>query len=110
MAVDERLHPWNTTGPMELPFTDSAGRRWTVIDYMVPGLPGSKKKRVPISNWRAEGRAFVPVDRDGPVMLYAFDAAPNRYADTRTLEDQLHFAKPVHASAAERLNGGRDRT
>lgn len=106
MPDDDRVHPWNTTGPMELDFTDRAGNRWTVIDFMVPGLPGSKKKRVPISNWRADGRAFVPVEHEAPIMIYVFDAAPNRYADPRCLEGQLQFARPLHASAADRLNGG----
>jgi hypothetical protein len=99
-------HPWNTSGPMEIPFTDSAGNRWTVIDFYVPGLPGSTKKRVPISNYRAEARAFIPVDREGPIMIYAFDFVAQRGVDVRNLESCLRYAKPLNATPGERLNGG----
>ncbi len=43
-------------------YTDTDGQTWTVIDYR---LENRKKKRVPLGDRRAEGRAFVP--DGGPV-------------------------------------------
>jgi hypothetical protein len=88
---------------MSLAFTDASGQSWEVIDFKAEI---GRKQRVPLCNWRAEARAFVPVGREGNVMIYAFGAAPARWSDARTLNDQLHFAKPVGSSPGERLNGG----
>jgi hypothetical protein len=81
-------------------FRDSADREWKIVDYRVVDF---KKKRVPLGDWRAEGRAFVPIDRDGPVMIHNFGYTPYRDTDNRTLQRQLDVAKPSTASAAERM-------
>lgn len=48
------------------PFTDAAGRGWHVYDYkIVNSGPLEKKRAVPIGDWSAEYRAFVPVNREG---------------------------------------------
>jgi hypothetical protein len=67
-------------------FTDSRGRRWTVIDYRVVG---GKKKRVELGSWRAEGRAFVPDGWAGAVMLHPFGYVACHDTEPRTLEGQL---------------------
>lgn len=95
----------DTITPMEptitgFPFVDAAGRAWLVVDYRIVAW---KKKRVPISDWRAEGRAFVPDGWEGPVMLHEFGRTPYRETDARTLEANLKFAKPSTATAAERM-------
>ena len=36
---------------------------------------------------------------------YPFNATPYRDTEPRTLEDQLRFAKPLTASAADRMTG-----
>ena len=86
------------------PFTDGSGRRWHVFDFhSVAG----RRRAVPIGDWRSEARAFVPVDGVGPVLVYAFTAVA--YRDDlrpRFLESELRYAKPLHASAGERMRGG----
>jgi hypothetical protein len=84
----------------ELSFDDADGRAWTVIDYRVDGR---KKKRVPIGDARAGGRAFVPDGWSGEVMLYAFGAVAYHTTEPRILADQLRFAKPAGANALERM-------
>lgn len=91
------------------PFTDVAGRSWHVFDYRVIGNgPDAKKRALPIGDWRAEARAFVPVNRDGPVLVYTF--GPVAYRDSppqaKMLENELQFAKPLDATAASRMSGG----
>jgi hypothetical protein len=87
-------------GERELPFADAAGRAWTVIDYRVDGR---KKKRVPLGDRRADGRAFVPDGWTGPVMLRSFGLWDYHTTEPKILEGQLHFAKPVGANALERM-------
>lgn len=94
MAGDILAHPWNTAGPMELDYTDRAGARWTVIDYRNADV-GGKRKRVPISNWRADGRAFIPAGREAQVRLHEFGLTAYRWADAKTLERQLEVARAV---------------
>lgn len=84
----------------ELPFTDSLGRAWTVIDYRVDGRT---KKRVPIGDARADGRAFVPHGWDGPVMLRSFGLVEYRTTEPKILQGQLDHAKPSTANALERM-------
>lgn len=81
-------------------FTDHAGLVWEVMDYT-----GSHphRKRVSLGNWKADGRAFVPVDREGPVLLYAFGLIAHRDAEERNLMQQLSFAKPATATQGERM-------
>lgn len=89
------------------PFTDAAGRTWHVFDYIVVGVGQIAKKRaVPIGDYRSEARAFVPVNREGPVLVYSFGAVAYR-DDLRPkfLEDELRFAKPLGATAADRMQG-----
>jgi hypothetical protein len=65
-----------------------------------------RRRAVPIGDWRSEARAFVPVNRDGPVLVYSF--GPVGYRDDlrpKFLEDQLRFAKPLRATAGERMDG-----
>jgi hypothetical protein len=81
--------------------------RGTSYDYKVIGFGSEAKKcAVPFGHWSAEARAFVPVNRDGPVTIYPFRAVAYREQSPRILEGQLEFAKPINASAAERMNGG----
>jgi hypothetical protein len=89
------------------PFTDAQGRAWHVYDFKVVNSgPLAKKRAVPIGDWSAEARAFVPVSRVGPVLIHNFGLTPYRGTTARTLEQQLHFSKPLGASAAERMQGG----
>jgi hypothetical protein len=85
-------------------FTDATGRRWHVYDFR---SVERRRRRVPIGDWRSEARAFVPAGSDGPVLVYSF--GPVAYRDDlrpRFLEDQLSFAKPLGASAADRMTAG----
>ena len=86
-----------------LPYTDAAGRGWRVYDFR---LVGGRRRAVPVGDWRSEARAFVPVDGCGPVLVYSFGPVAYR-ADLlpRLLEDQLRFAKPLHANAGDRIAG-----
>ena len=87
-------------------FTDAAGRAWSVIDYkVIPSPQGEhgKKRRVPLGDWNAEGRAFVPIGREEPVLLYRFGLTPYRDLTPRTLQQQLDLAKPSIATPAERM-------
>lgn len=82
-------------------FTDDAGQVWDVTDYVTTA--NFKKKRLPIGDFAADGRAFVPVGREGPVMIHRFGFTPYRDVDARTLRAQLELAKPSTATAGERL-------
>jgi hypothetical protein len=80
-----------------------------VYDYRVVGSgPTAHKRAVPIGHWSAEARAFVPDGRDGPILVYAF--GPVAYHDSppksSLLEGELRFAKPLNATAGERMSGG----
>jgi len=89
------------------PFTDAAGRAWHIFDYRVINAGAQAKKRaVPIGHWSAEARAFVPASGEGVILVYPF--GPVAYRDDlrpRFLEDQLRFAKPLNATAGERMRG-----
>ncbi len=86
-------------------FTDVAGRAWEVIDYRIEPRPGQRpvKRRVPLGDWKAEGRAFVPVGREGPVLLHHFGYTAYREPTPKTLNSQLDSAKPATATPAERM-------
>lgn len=75
-------------------WTDADGLRWEVIDCWRPEIHGTRK-RLALGSWKAETRAFVPVEREGPVMLYQFDRMPYRDATDKILAGQLQFAKPA---------------
>jgi len=82
---------------------DHRGRAWHVYDWRtVEGL----RRRVPICDPRSEARAFVPVD-GGPILVYAFGLVAYREPlASKILEDQLRFAKPLGASAGQRMERG----
>ena len=81
-------------------YVDDDGRAWDVVDFRVIDR---RKRTVPFCHRSAEGRAFVPVNRDGPVLLYTFGLVSYHSAERKCLEDQLRFAKAPYASAAERM-------
>jgi hypothetical protein len=84
------------------PYTDAKGRAWHVYDFWVVG---NRKRALPINDRRAEKRAFVPVG-GGTVMIYEFGLTSYRTMAPKLVEDQLRSAKPIDATAGERLNGG----
>lgn len=65
-------------------FTDDAGHEWDVIDFKFAG-DFKRKKRLPVGDRGADGRAFVPIGRDGPVMLHEFGTIAYRDLKPRTL-------------------------
>jgi hypothetical protein len=81
-------------------WTDAHGDAWEILDYR---FEKGKRRRVALSNWEAEGRAFVPHARDGTIMLFEFGRIAYRDTADRTLAQQLAHALPVGASAAERM-------
>jgi len=88
------MDPW--------PYTDALGQAWYVYDFR---SVERRRRAVAIGDWRSEARAFVPVNRDGPVLVYAF--GPVAYRDDlrpKFLEDQLRYAKPLSATAAQRMD------
>ena len=83
------------------PWTDSRGREWHLYDWR--SVEG-RKRGLPMGDWRAEARAFVPAN-GGLVLMYHF--GPVSYHEPltdRLIEDQLRFAKPVGSSAGERMS------
>jgi hypothetical protein len=72
-------------------------------DWPSPQGERGKKKRLPLGDWKAEGRAFVPVDRDGFAMLHRLGLTPYHDVGTRTLQQQLDLSKPSTATRAERM-------
>jgi hypothetical protein len=82
-------------------YVDDAGRAWDVYDFKT--VQG-RKRRVPLNHSDAEARAFVAVD-DGTVLVYRFGCIAYRCTEPKLVEGQLHFAKPLHANAAERVAG-----
>ncbi len=84
------------------PFVDARGRAWHVYDYVVTGWGLSARKRsLVIGDRNAERRAFVPVGRRGPVMVYALNHGAWHGTESRTLESQLYYSKPLNATAGE---------
>lgn len=85
------MEPW--------PYTDALGRAWHVYDFR---SVERRRREVPIGDWRSEARAFVPVKRDGPVLVHSL--GPVAYRDdlrAKFLADQLRFAKPIYGSAGD---------
>ena len=82
-------------------FTDASGRAWNVYDFKV--IAG-RKRAVPINAWDAEARAFVAVDT-GEVRIYSGYFSYHS-TEPKILANELHFAKPLGASAGERMTGG----
>ena len=83
-------------------FTDSTGHAWHVYDFRVID---QRKQAVPINDLRAEKRAFVPAS-GGTVLIYDFGPVSYHSTQPKLVEDQLRVAKPIDATAGERLNGG----
>ena len=83
------------------PFTDTRGRAWHVYDFKVVA---GRKRAVPINAWDAEARAFVAVDT-GEVRIYKGYFSYHS-TEPRILANEFRFAKPLSASAAERMTGG----
>jgi hypothetical protein len=83
-------------------FTYDAGRTWHVYDFRVVERI---HRGVPIGDWRSEARAFVPVAHEGPVLVYGFGPVAYRELKPKFLNDQLRFAKPLNATAGDRMTG-----
>jgi hypothetical protein len=84
-------------------FTDSAGRAWHVYDFHIVR---DRKRPLPINDPQAERRAFVPVG-GGTVLIYEFGRVAYHATEPKLVQYQLAAAKPIDATAGERLNGGR---
>jgi len=84
------------------PFTDAAGRPWHGCDFPVVE---QRKPGLLINDLRAEKRAFVPAT-GGTVLIYEFSPVSYHSTAKKLIEDQLRFAKPIDATAGERLNSG----
>jgi hypothetical protein len=83
------------------PWTDAQGRAWHLYDWRT--VEG-RKCGLPMGDRRAESRAFVPAN-GGVVLVYHF--GPVSYHEPltdRLVQDQLRFAKPMGASAGERMD------
>jgi hypothetical protein len=81
-------------------FVDDAGKEYDVFDFKTGA--GHRRRRVPLNHWSAEARAFVPVD-GGPVLIASFVPFGHHTTERKLMLDQLRFAKPLHANAAERM-------
>jgi hypothetical protein len=81
-------------------WSDADGRAWEVVDYH---FAGGKRKKIELGHWSAEGRAFVPHQRAGTVLLFEFSRVAYRDTAPRTLAAQFAMAKPVGSTAAERM-------
>lgn len=79
-------------------FTDADSRDWEVIDFKLSKPPRATKKRVPVGDPEAAGRAFY---RPGEVRLYWFGLVAYRDTTQRTLANQFANAKLATVSAAE---------
>lgn len=83
-------------------FIDTRGRVWHVYDYVVTGWgPSVRRRSLVIGDRNAENRAFVPVGREGPVMIYPLSHGSWHGTESRTLESQLHYSKPLNAPVGE---------
>ena len=79
-----------------------------MYDYVIIGCGSSaRKRRLLIGDRNAERRAFVPVGRHGAVMVYPFNHGAWHGTESRTLESQLYYSKPLNATAGEGINGQR---
>jgi hypothetical protein len=81
-------------------FTDSAGRAWDIYDFRVVNR---RRRKVPLGDYRAEARGFVPVD-GGEVMIFRFGIIAYRNTTDRILGQQLAAAKPLSALRDTSLN------
>jgi len=59
-----------------------------------------------INDHRAERRAFVPV-AGGTVLIYEFLPVSYHSTQQKLIQDQLRIAKPIDATAGERMDGAR---
>jgi hypothetical protein len=82
----------------ETSLTDALGRSWIVLDFRV--VDGAKR-RLPLGDFRAEGRAFQPDGWEGPVMLHKFGYTPYRDTMRKTLLGQLDIAKAATGPAVK---------
>ena len=81
------------------PFTDASGRAWHVYDFKI--VEG-RKRAVPINRWDAEACAFIAVDT-GEVRIYK-GCFSYHSTEAKILANELPFAKPLGATAAQRLD------
>ena len=85
-------------------FVEGRGWAWHVYDYVVVGHgAGARKRSLSVGDRHAEGRAFVPLRRHGPVMVYSLVHGSWHGTERRTLESQLYYSKPFNA-AGEGVN------
>jgi len=84
-------------------FTDAIGRTWHVYDFHIVR---GRKRALPINDERAERRAFVPV-AGGTVLIYEFLPVSYHSTQQKLIQDQLRIAKPIDATAGERMDGAR---
>lgn len=87
-------------------WTDPTGLAWEIIDWHRPD-PAGKRKRLELGAWNSDGRAFVPHERDGDVMIFEFGRIAYRDTSDRNLREQLRCAKRATAKAVERMDSGR---
>jgi hypothetical protein len=80
-------------------WTDSEGREWEIVDFHRPDLKTAK--RLELGSHKAEGRAFVPREREGPTLIYNFGRIAYRDTGDRTLRNQLAYAKPAHVGSGK---------
>lgn len=77
-----------------------------MYDYVVTGWGSSAtKRRLAIGDRKAESRAFVPVGRQGAVMVYPFDHGAWHGTESRTLESQLYYSKPFNETPLKAERG-----
>jgi hypothetical protein len=82
-------------------YVDASGHAWDVYDFKTVA---GRKKRVPINCSDAEARAFVAVET-GEVRIYKGYWSYHS-TEPKILANELHFSKPLHSTAAERMAGG----
>jgi hypothetical protein len=83
-------------------FVDDEGREFDLYDFSTG--PDRRRRRVALNDRSAEARAFVPLD-GGPVLIATFGPTGYHTTDRKLVLDQLQFAKPLNANAAERMTG-----
>jgi hypothetical protein len=82
-------------------FVDDDGREYDLYDFITGA--DFRRRRVPFNDRKAEARAFVPLD-GGPVLIATFGPTGYHCVERKLVLDQLRFAKPLRASAAERMD------
>lgn len=78
-------------------YIDDSGAPWEIIDFRFGPPPRQRKKRLPIGDPSAEGRAF---HRPEETRIYWFGLIAYRDTKPKTLETQFAAAKPTTAPAA----------